>query len=84
MGNNIGKNIKKRLIEKEKSARELAAYAGVSEAYISKLCNNDRDFGRITIGKAIKIADFLGCSVYDLVSPPIEDIESGNARYNLY
>lgn len=79
----IGKNIKKRLIDKDKSARELAAYAGVSEAYISKLCNSDRDFGRISADKAIKIADFLGCSVYDLISPPAEEVASGSARYGL-
>ena len=84
MTGNIGKNIKKMLIDKDKTARELAKYAGVTETYISKLCNNDRDFGRISADKAIRIADFLGCSVYDLISPPAEDIENGTARYGLY
>ena len=84
MTGNIGKNIKKMLIDKDKTARELAKYAGVTETYISKLCNSDRDFGRISADKAIRIADFLGCSVYDLISPPAEDIENGTARYGLY
>lgn len=84
MTGNIGKNIKKMLIDKNRTARELAQYAGVGEAYISKLCNSDRDFGRISADKAIKIADFLGCSVYDLISPPSEDVENGTAKYGLY
>ena len=84
MTGNIGKNIKKMLIDKDKTARELAKYAGVTETYISKLCNSDRDFGRISADKAIRIADFLGCSVYDLISPPAEEIENGTASYGLY
>lgn len=83
MTGNIGKNIKKMLIDQDKTARELAQYAGVTETYISKLCNNDRDFGRISADKAIKMADFLGCSVYDLISPPAEDVARGNAKYGL-
>lgn len=84
MTGNIGKNIKKLLIDRNRTARELAQYAGVTETYISKLCNSDRDFGRISADKAIKIADFLGCSVYDLISPPAEDVANGSARYGLY
>ena len=83
MSSNIGKNIKKRLIDLDKNARDLASFAGVSEAYISKLCKGERDTCKLSIDKAIKIAEFLECSVYDLVTPPREEITSGSARYGL-
>ena len=83
MGNNIGKNIKKRLIDMDKKAKDLAEYAGVSEAYISKLCKGERELNKVTMGVAIKMADFLQCSVYELISPPEDEIVNGSARYGL-
>lgn len=84
MVGNIGKNIKKKLFEKNLTAKALAEYAGVSECYISRLCNGERDFGKVSAVSALKMADFLGCSVYELISPPAEDVANGTARYGLY
>lgn len=64
----IGKNIKKKLIDNDKSVKELAEYAGVSDAYISMLCSGKREVGKLTLNTAIRIADFLGCTVDDLRS----------------
>lgn len=72
----IGKNIKKRLIDTDKSIKDLAEYAGVSDAYISMLCSGKREVGKLSIDKALRIADFLECSLYDLVSIPEVDILS--------
>lgn len=64
----IGKNIKKKLIDNDKSVKELAEYAGVSDAYISMLCSGKREVGKLNLNTAIRIADFLGCTVDDLRS----------------
>jgi transcriptional regulator with XRE-family HTH domain len=84
MAGNIGKNIKNKLFEKNLTAKALAEYAGVSECYISRLCNGDRGFGKVSAEAAIRMADLLGCSVYELISPPADDVANGNAKYGLY
>ena len=80
MTSNIGKNIKVRLAKLGKTSKALAEYAGLSECYISRLCNGDKNIEKVAVGSAIMMADFLECSVYDLVTPPKEDIENGTAR----
>lgn len=84
MTSNIGKNIKVRLAKLGKTSKALAEYAGLSECYISRLCNGDKNIEKVAVGSAIMMADFLECSVYDLVMPPKEDIENGTAKYGLY
>ena len=84
MTGNVGKNIKRRLDILGKNASELADHAGVSKCHISRLIAGERDVGKISIGTAIRVADFLGISVYELISPPTEDVASGSAKYGLH
>ncbi len=83
MVTNVGKNISRKLLQQNKSAKDLAEYAEVSDAYISMLCNGKREGNKIALCTAFKIAEFLNCSVYDLISPPAEEVASGSARYGL-
>lgn len=84
MTGNVGKNIKKRLIDLDKTAKELAEHAGVTEAYVSQLCSGKNDIAKVSLIVALNMADFLGCSVYELISPPAEDVANGSAKYGLY
>jgi DNA-binding Xre family transcriptional regulator len=84
MTGNIGKNVKKRLIELDKTAKELAEYAGISECHMSRMVSGKRDTTTLNILQAIKMADFLQMTVYELISPPEEDVVNGSAKYGLY
>lgn len=84
MTGNVGKNIKKRLIDLDKTAKELAEYTGVTEAYVSQLCSGKNDIAKVSLIVALNMADFLGCSVYELISPSAEDAANGTAKYGLY
>lgn len=65
---NMGPNIKLRLENKGLTQKKLAELWGISSAATSKLLSGER---KIDTEKAFKAADFLGCSVYDLVMPVI-------------
>lgn len=65
---NMGPNIKLRLKNKGIEQKELAEIWGISPAATSKLLSGG---SKIDTDKAFKAADFLGCSVYDLVMPVI-------------
>lgn len=84
MTGNVGKNIKARLAALGKTSKDMAEFTGLSQGYISRICNNDEKMEKVSLGSALMMADYLRCSVYDLVSPPAEDIENGTARYGLY
>lgn len=64
----MGPNIKLRLNEKGIPQKELAELWGISSAATSKLLSGGC---KIDTDKAFKAADFLGCSVYDLIMPVI-------------
>ena len=60
----LGRNLKILLYDKKIEQRELAKVAECSEAMISKVIANERDFSS---GKLKKIADFLGVTVDELL-----------------
>ncbi len=61
---NMGPNIKKLLKEKEKTQGELAEAWGVEKASACNLLSGKR---KIDTEKALIAADFLGCTVYELI-----------------
>ncbi len=65
---NMGPNIKLRLKNKGIEQKELARIWGITSAATSKLLAGER---KIDTEKAFAAADFLGCSVYDLIIPVI-------------
>lgn len=69
---NMGLNIKKMLKEKEKTQGELAEAWGVEKASACNLLSGKR---KIDTEKALIAADFLGCTVYDLIEPAIGNFE---------
>ena len=65
---NAGPNIKLRLERKNLGQKELAVVWGISEAAVSNLLSGKR---KIEADKLFAAADFLNCSVYDLITPVI-------------
>ena len=72
----LGNNIRIRLLLEDKSARELADYLGFDESYVSKMLRGSKP---ISATVAFEMADFFGCSVYDLVTPLLNR-EAGGKR----
>ena len=62
----LGQNIEIRLILNDKTQRELAEYLDFDESHVSRMIRGTKTISAET---AFKIADFFGCSVYDLVTP---------------
>lgn len=65
----LGRNIEIRLVLNDKTQRELAEYLDFDESHVSRMINGTK---MISAETAFKIADFFGCSVYDLVTPLLE------------
>ena len=65
----LGRNIEIRLILNDKTQKELAEFLGFDESYISRMIKGTK---MISAETAFKIADFFGCSVYDLVTPLLD------------
>ena len=76
---NMSLNIKRRLIEKNVEQSELAAVWGITNAATSNLLSGKR---KIEADKLFAAADFLGCSVYDLIKPAIGSFEEEHGGEN--
>jgi transcriptional regulator with XRE-family HTH domain len=63
MENYLGKFVKDRLRERGRTQTELAEYCGVSVNAVSKWTRT----GQITIENAVMVADFLECSLDEMV-----------------
>lgn len=63
MENHIGTNIKKRLGARKKKQRELAEHCKVTDNAVAKWIKT----GQVTLENAICAADFLQCSLDDLI-----------------
>lgn len=65
----LGRNIEIRLILNDKTQKELAEFLGFDESHVSRMIRGTKTISAET---AFKIADFFGCSVYDLVAPLLD------------
>jgi transcriptional regulator with XRE-family HTH domain len=63
MGNHLGIYVKEKLRDLGKKQTELAEFCGVSDNAVAKWIRT----GQITIDNAVMVADFLNCSLDDLV-----------------
>lgn len=69
---NMGPNIKQRLKNKGKTQEDIADVWGITKAAACNLLSGKR---KIDTEKAFAAADYLGCSVYDLIKPAIGNFE---------
>lgn len=61
---NFGQNIKKLRISKGITGPQLAEAVGVSKPFISMI---ERGTKSVTLQLALDIADYLGCSINDII-----------------